>query len=125
MNYPVSIKGLICKEGRILFLKNRRQELELPGGRIELFEIPEVCLLREIKEETTLDVNVLGYVGAGLFEVIPNQHVFIVAFHCEIKQGVVCMSEEHTGYCWVPYKQLSDFNIPPFYLRLALLLQEV
>lgn len=33
--YPVSIKGVVVRDGRVLLLKNERDEWELPGGRIE------------------------------------------------------------------------------------------
>jgi hypothetical protein len=35
----VSVKGVIVRAGRVLLLKNERDEWELPGGRIE----PEVA----------------------------------------------------------------------------------
>src|ERR1022692_1378934 len=47
---PVSIKGVIVRDGRVLLLKNERDEWELPGGRIEPGETPEECLAREIAE---------------------------------------------------------------------------
>jgi ADP-ribose pyrophosphatase YjhB (NUDIX family) len=52
MTYPVSVKGVVAHDGRVLLLKNDRSEWELPGGRLELGETPEECVAREIEEET-------------------------------------------------------------------------
>lgn len=38
MTFPVSIKGVVVSDDRVLLLKNDRDEWELPGGRIELGE---------------------------------------------------------------------------------------
>lgn len=52
--------GLILKGKRIVLIRKSRGpytgKLDLPGGGIEDNEIPEDCLIREIKEETNLDV---------------------------------------------------------------------
>ncbi|MEH2420595.1 MAG: NUDIX domain-containing protein [Nostoc sp.] len=38
-------------------MKNERDEWELPGGKLELGEDPEICCVREIKEELVLNVK--------------------------------------------------------------------
>ncbi|MEV6136524.1 NUDIX hydrolase [Nocardia sp. NPDC051990] len=42
--YSISIKGVVVRDGRVLLLKNEREEWELPGGRIEPGETPEECV---------------------------------------------------------------------------------
>jgi len=39
---------------------------EFPGGKIEINEIPEQCLKREIKEEFDIDVSVGEYLGSSI-----------------------------------------------------------
>jgi ADP-ribose pyrophosphatase YjhB (NUDIX family) len=48
--YPVSVKGVTARDGRILLLRNDRGEWELPGGRLETGETPEQCVVREIAD---------------------------------------------------------------------------
>jgi ADP-ribose pyrophosphatase YjhB (NUDIX family) len=36
--YPTSIKGVLLLDGRVLLVKNSRDEWELPGGRIDADE---------------------------------------------------------------------------------------
>lgn len=54
-------RGLIIKENKILFFhrfKNGKEYFVLPGGHIEEGESPAEALIREIKEETTLDIKI-------------------------------------------------------------------
>ncbi len=61
------VVGLIVNEqGEILLAKRNQPEnpaihdkWEFPGGGIELGEQPEAALLREVKEETGLDVKIV------------------------------------------------------------------
>lgn len=40
--FPVSVKGVVVRDGRVLLLRNERDEWELPGGKLELGEEPAV-----------------------------------------------------------------------------------
>lgn len=56
--FPISIKGVVFINNKIVLLKNERDEWELPGGKIEINETPEECLIREINEELNLKCSV-------------------------------------------------------------------
>jgi len=36
--FPVSVKGVVVRDGRVLLLRNERDEWELPGGKLDLGE---------------------------------------------------------------------------------------
>ena len=38
--------------GKVLLLRNERDEWELPGGKLEVGEDPADCVVREITEES-------------------------------------------------------------------------
>ena len=48
----VSIKGFLCRDNKVLFLKTSKRGIyELPGGRIDFGENVEQTFKREIGEE--------------------------------------------------------------------------
>jgi 8-oxo-dGTP pyrophosphatase MutT (NUDIX family) len=56
--FPVSVKGVILQHGKVLLLRNERDEWELPGGKLELGEDPPERLRQEIAEECGWDATV-------------------------------------------------------------------
>lgn len=59
IDFTVAI--FIVHEGRVLLIHHRKLDKWLPlGGHIELDEDPEIAALREAKEESGLDVELLG-----------------------------------------------------------------
>jgi ADP-ribose pyrophosphatase YjhB (NUDIX family) len=36
--FPVSVKGVVVQGGKVLLLRNERDEWELPGGKLEVGE---------------------------------------------------------------------------------------
>jgi 8-oxo-dGTP pyrophosphatase MutT (NUDIX family) len=49
--FPVSIKGVVIRDGRVLLLRDERDQWELPGGEVDVGEDLAVCVVREIAEE--------------------------------------------------------------------------
>jgi 8-oxo-dGTP pyrophosphatase MutT (NUDIX family) len=43
--FPVSVKGVAVQGGRVLLLRNERDEWELPGGKLEVGEDPAACVV--------------------------------------------------------------------------------
>jgi len=116
--YPTSIKGVLLLDGRVLLVKNSRDEWELPGGRIDEGEEHSQTLSREFAEELSINVALSALIDSYLFEVIPGRHVFIVTYGCtlagEVRPGV---SHEHTEHCLWPVDRLSELKLPLGYRR--------
>ncbi|MGB3636439.1 MAG: NUDIX hydrolase [Rivularia sp. (in: cyanobacteria)] len=118
MDFPVSIKGVLIINGKALLLKNERNEWDLPGGRIELGETPENCLIREFQEEASVNVKVEKIIDSYLFEVIPGKHVFIVTYGCDLKDNFSPkISHEHQELGLHSISQLKNIKIPVAYAR--------
>jgi 8-oxo-dGTP pyrophosphatase MutT (NUDIX family) len=75
--FPVSVKGVVVRDGRVLLLKNEREEWELPGGKLELGESPEACVAREITEETGLPVITGPALDAWQYHISEGRDVVI------------------------------------------------
>jgi ADP-ribose pyrophosphatase YjhB (NUDIX family) len=61
LNPIVRPTGILIENGRILLIKQalvEQQHWTLPGGALEFDETIKQCLIREMKEETGLDVKV-------------------------------------------------------------------
>lgn len=66
MNYThfVSVAGLVSNdEGDILLINSPRRGWEYPGGMVEPGETFQEALIREIKEETGVDAEIIGFIG--------------------------------------------------------------
>ena len=102
--------------GRVLLVKHSygRLNWELPGGATEPGEFPVDTCLREVKEETDLDVAALGLTGVYAEEATGFIHF---AFRCEIVGETVNPKpdlQEITECGWWPTNELprplSDFT---------------
>ena len=113
---PISIKGILLHQQRVLLVKNDRKEWELPGGRLEQGETPEETLRRELLEELGLPCNVKRIVDAWVFPVLENREVFIVTYLCECnEQTQIQLSDEHVEYRWFEVKDLGLIALPHGY----------
>jgi 8-oxo-dGTP pyrophosphatase MutT (NUDIX family) len=118
MTAPTSIKGVLLVDGRVLLVRNSRDEWELPGGRAESGEDHAQTLAREFAEELSIRVCIGAQIDSCLFEVVPGRHVFIVTYGCrQVGEFRPSISEEHTDHCLWPVDRLSELNLPAGYKR--------
>lgn len=111
--FPISIKAIIVDDNnRVLCLKNERNEWDLAGGKINFKEDPELCLLREVKEETNLDIknlNILKPLNL-IFNDVP---VFVLLYSAEISSdSPIFTSHEHSDYNLFTKSDIKKLNMP-------------
>jgi ADP-ribose pyrophosphatase YjhB (NUDIX family) len=119
--WPVSVKAVLRDGDRVLLVRNDRDEWELPGGRLELGESPAQCVVRELHEETAVEIVCGPLLLAEPFEVIPGRQVLILAYGCMAAPGqAVRISEEHLDFGWFDIAGLPDDDLPAVYRRAIL-----
>ena len=116
MTPPISIKGVLLVAGKVVLVRNSRDEWELPGGRLENGEDHAETLAREFAEELSVSVRVGAPIDSYLFEVIPGRQVFIVTYGCSLVGDFQPkISAEHTEHRLWPVDRLSKINLPAGY----------
>ena len=88
------------------YKKGNRKEgyYDIPGGKIEEGEIPKQTAIREMKEETGIDIKNLKYKGIMTIEYPDRKFVFDV-FVCNDCEGELQEFEENTAE-WIEINDL-------------------
>ena len=114
--FPVSVKGIVIRRGRVILLKNERNEWELPGGKLELDEAPAACVVREIAEELQLHVEATNLLDAWVYTIEPGVHVVILTYGCtELAENDAVLSDEHQRLAWFAIDELDSLAMPEGY----------
>lgn len=109
------------EQGRVLLVKRRDNTLwALPGGGHDIGESIEQTAIREVKEETGLDVEVTGLVG---IYTNPNHIVaftdgevrqqFSLCFTTELRGGELAIDRESTDIAWTAPADIGQLDMHP------------
>ena len=116
-DYGLTMRGIIKNsDGEILLLKRHPKSRtdpdtwELPGGKVEKGEFFDDALVREIKEETNLDVTVGDFCEAIQNDYSHKRTVQLMMYLDCIK-GSVKISEEHTEFMWASIEKIKELEI--------------
>jgi 8-oxo-dGTP pyrophosphatase MutT (NUDIX family) len=105
------------KEREYLLLNYLGGHWDFPKGHIELGEEPLKTAIRELKEETSLEVKIIKNFQKSIIYNFKHKGEFIIKevifFLGRSYNKRVILSEEHRGYLWLPYQEavkLITFN---------------
>ncbi|NWG45591.1 MAG: 8-oxo-dGTP diphosphatase MutT [Alphaproteobacteria bacterium] len=98
---------------------------EFPGGKVEPGERPEQALIRELREELSIDVEascLAPFVFAS--HAYPEFHLLMPLYVCRRWKGIV-RPREGQVVKWVSASELETYPMPPADLPLIALLRDL
>lgn len=122
--YPVrpvlGVGALIFDQGRVLLVERGRAPLigewSLPGGGVESGERLEDAIVREVFEETGLEVSVTSL--ALVFErIMPDPegqceyHYVLIDFYCSIQSGDLRPGDDSRSVAWFDLSSLDTLVV--------------
>lgn len=121
--FGIAVKAAIVRDDRLLLLYKSDVGVEgdidttrrhdLPGGRLQLGESPFDGLLREVVEETNLEVQILSPLDVWhQFDPARQFQLVGITFACRYISGEVVLSEEHSSHEWLTRADVDQKNWP-------------
>jgi ADP-ribose pyrophosphatase YjhB (NUDIX family) len=116
----VGVGAVVVDAGRVLLVRRGNEPLKgewsLPGGAVELGESLEGALIREIREETGLDIDV-GPVVEVLDRVRRDAdgrieyHYVIVDYACRVQGGALAAGTDAEDVRWTELCDLERLGV--------------
>tara|TARA_R100001509_G_scaffold164436_1_gene141991 strand:- start:157 stop:669 length:513 start_codon:yes stop_codon:yes gene_type:complete len=122
------IFGAVCvifdqESGHVLIVKRPKEDRWMPskwalvGGKLDKGETSLEAVVREVKEETQIDIE-----SPKFFYTSQNGEVEY--FWTQVVNPKVVIDFEHDDYAWVDPKELTNYDIVPGLERVVLLAQK-
>jgi len=122
----VGVGAVIIKDGKIALIKRgnepARGKWTIPGGLVELAESPEQAVIRETKEEVSLEVD-----NPALLDVITQvdydkkgkvkYHYVIVEYLVHFKSGTAEAASDAVELQWVPFDEVENYTLTASFER--------
>jgi mutator protein MutT len=123
----VGVGGVLVRDGRVLLIRRGKEPLRgrwtVPGGTVELGETLEQALVREMQEETALEVEPLELLT--VFDRIHREgetvvyHYVIVDYLCRWRAGEARAGSDALEVAWAARDELEAYDLPPKALEVA------
>jgi mutator protein MutT len=105
--------AIIVHDGKVLVCQRHKDsehslQWEFPGGKVEPGETTEACIVREIKEELGVDIEILEHLVPVDF-CYPSKQIRLIPFLCRISKGDP-VAHEHYAFAWIDQYGLKQLD---------------
>ena len=116
----IIVAGAVVKENKVLIIQRSKDEesypnlWELPSGKREPLESSNDAVVREIKEETNIDVKVIRPIYVFEFKNEKSDEIrdaTQINFLVEYLGGEVKLSDEHQNFKWISKEELDNYEV--------------
>jgi 8-oxo-dGTP diphosphatase len=118
-NHPILVTAALIESGDLFLIARRRNDRpveggkwEFPGGKVEEFEHPESGLVREIREELSLEIKVESFftLSSHIYEQKEKRlHIVLLCYRCQLVGGSLSLND-HSEVQWVRREDMSLFE---------------
>jgi 8-oxo-dGTP pyrophosphatase MutT (NUDIX family) len=107
---------IIIKDKKILLLKSKKKHFDFPKGHVEPAEEIFQAAIRELKEETNIDIEDIKIIGGPdiiSYKVIEQNEIkdknVYYYYALLISDKEIKLSKEHEYYVWVPIDEAQKY----------------
>lgn len=115
---PVVAAVLTDAVGRVLLAqrpahKHLALKWEFPGGKVEANEVPEAALIRELREELGITIEIVRPLPRFTHD-YGSVVIAMFPYVCRLAGGSAPPHpHEHVALAWVPLDALPDYDLAP------------
>lgn len=109
------VAAIIFQNDKVLCVQRTEHEKEyvslkweFPGGKVEVGESREEALVREIREELSVDIEVSKFLMT-VEHTCPDFHLAMHVFKCILDQGEITLNE-HIALKWLSVDELDQLD---------------
>jgi len=109
--------AVIIRDYKILIVRRSKEmrlagKWEFPGGKLDAGETAEKSIVREIKEELLIDIEI-SLVLEPSFYSYPRGDIKLFPFVCHILKNQEPQLTEHDAMAWVNLQELYKYELAP------------
>ena len=113
----IAVGVIVYKDDKIFLAKSKKwaDRWIVPGGHLDWGEQLHDCVVREVKEETNMDIQHVQMLQLQE-SIFPEQfhdkrHFVFLDFVAEYKEGDIILNDELQEYMWVTPKEAMTMNL--------------
>jgi 8-oxo-dGTP diphosphatase len=110
----INVTCAIILKGNKVLVTQRSEKMKLPlkwefpGGKLESNETEQECIIREIKEELNINIEIIGKLSCCIFD-YGSFNINLIPFISNYISGEIVLSE-HKDFKWMKKSDLSSLD---------------